>query len=113
MRTTDNTAFEIKVFFSNDPNNQGANGVMRIEPTAISPNIIAGYQGNSLASGLVGTTIAGGGGNDGINTVGSAYGTVSNGRYNNQRNFCAPSAVAIATASAVPSGTSWVAAETR
>ena len=58
--TTDNVAFEIRV------NNGGAatggnQRVMRFEPNATSPNIIGGFNGNSVTVGVVGATLAGGG----------------------------------------------------
>ncbi len=58
-------------------NNQRA---LRIEPGS-SPNIIGGYSGNSVANGVVGATIGGGGlsGNGNANRVTVSYGTIGGG----------------------------------
>jgi hypothetical protein len=50
--TTDNTALNFRV------NNQRA---LRLEPNATSPNVIGGYSENSVAAGVLGATIGGGG----------------------------------------------------
>jgi hypothetical protein len=60
--TTDNQAFEIHVF-ETDAADKGSKRVMRFEAKAVSPNIIGGYQGNSVSGGGDGNVIAGGGGN--------------------------------------------------
>jgi hypothetical protein len=72
--TTDDTPLVFKV------NNQTA---LRLEPNATSPNIIIGSSSNTVASGIHGATI-GGGGVSGIesNQVTGNYGTVSGGRAN-------------------------------
>lgn len=74
LGTTDNSPFEIHV------NTQRG---WRLEPNATSPNVIGGYSGNSVGSGVEGATI-GGGGNlaDGTNRVFFSYGTVGGGRNN-------------------------------
>ncbi|MFO7679882.1 MAG: tail fiber domain-containing protein, partial [Chloroflexota bacterium] len=70
--TTNNQALVFKV-----------NGLraLRLEPNATSPNVIGGYSGNSVAAGVVGATIGGGGQNDYgyINQVTGNYGTVGGG----------------------------------
>jgi hypothetical protein len=74
LGTTDNAALEIRV------NNARA---LRIEPTATSPNIIGGFSGNSVTSGVVGATISGGGESGGLtNRVTDNYGTVGGGVVN-------------------------------
>ncbi len=72
--TTDNQALEFKV------NSQRA---LRLEPNATSPNLIGGYSGNSVTSGVVGATIGGGGDSLNPNRVTDNYGTVGGG-YNNR-----------------------------
>ncbi len=52
LGTTDNQALEIKV---------NSNRVLRLEPNADSPNLIAGYKGNTITSGVKGSVIGGGG----------------------------------------------------
>jgi len=75
LGTTDNHALELRV------NNARA---LRLEPNATSPNVIGGYGGNSVASGVVGAAIGGGGATDHINqvTADADYATVSGGRGN-------------------------------
>ena len=57
----------------------------RSETTEGAPNVIAGHAGNSVAAGLVGVTIGGGGVIDFPNTVTHMgnFGTVGGGRFNN------------------------------
>jgi len=50
---------------------------------ATSPNIIGGYSGNGVSSGVMGATIGGGGAETHINSVTDDYGTVGGG-YENQ-----------------------------
>ncbi|MFO7740887.1 MAG: tail fiber domain-containing protein [Anaerolineae bacterium] len=58
-------------------------GSLRLLPHATSPNIVAGYSGNDVTTGVYGAAI-GGGGNDGdANHVTDAYGTIGGG-INNQ-----------------------------
>ncbi len=75
LGTTDNQPLVVKV------NGQRA---LRIEPTDSddAPNIIGGWSGNSVADGVVGATIAGGGLKDYPNQVTANYGTVGGGYYN-------------------------------
>jgi len=76
LGTTDNQPLILK-----------ANGlqVIRLEPTAISPNVIAGFADNQVLSGVVGATIAGGGRpDDGVgdpeyNWVRAHHGTIAGG----------------------------------
>jgi hypothetical protein len=58
------------------------NGALRLEADATSPNLIAGYSGNSVTSGVYGGTVGGGGQNGSVNSVTDNYGTVAGGRYN-------------------------------
>ncbi len=55
---------------------------LRLEPDTTSPNLIGGYIGNSVDSGVVGATIGGGGDSSYPNTVTDNYGTVGGGRRN-------------------------------
>jgi hypothetical protein len=55
---------------------------LRLEPDSTSPNLIGGYSGNSVDSGVVGATISGGGDSSYPNTVTDNYGTVGGGRRN-------------------------------
>ena len=71
--TTDNVAFNIRV---NDLRG------FRIEP-ASSPNVIGGFNGNSVATGAVGATVAGGGLLGATNRVTDQFGVVGGG-FNNQ-----------------------------
>ncbi len=76
LGTSDNQAIEIKV------NNQRA---LRIEPTAQTNwiNIIGGSVGNTVAAGVYGVTIAGGGGPAAPNQATGNYAAIGGG-YNNQ-----------------------------
>jgi hypothetical protein len=73
LGTTDNTALEIRV------NNARA---LRLEPNDTSPNVIGGFSGNSVTSGVVGATIGGGGESGYTNRVTDDYGTIGGGGYN-------------------------------
>jgi hypothetical protein len=73
MGTTDNQALELRV------NNARA---LRLEPNATSPNVIGGYSGNSVAYGVVGATIGGGGSSEQTNQVTGNYDTVGGGEHN-------------------------------
>jgi len=73
LGTTDNVALELRV------NNARA---LRLEPNATSPNLIGGYSGNSVTSGVVGATIGGGGESGWTNRVTDNYGTVGGGSGN-------------------------------
>jgi hypothetical protein len=68
--TTDNKAFELHV------NNARA---LRLEPTVGIPNVVGGSALNVVTSGVVGATIAGGGG---MNLVHDDYGTIGGGSMN-------------------------------
>ena len=84
LGTADNQPLNVRV------NNQR---VLRLEPNAISPNIIGGNSANFALPGVRGATISGGGVptgdtdpnfvNEGPNRVTDAYGTIAGG-YNNQ-----------------------------
>jgi trimeric autotransporter adhesin len=73
LGTSDNQALEIKV--------SGAR-VLRLEPHATSPNLIGGYSGNSVTSGVYGAVIGGGGTGGLLNRVTDAYGMVGGGERN-------------------------------
>jgi hypothetical protein len=79
LGTTDDQPLEFKV------NNQRA---LRLEPTDLSGvNLVGGWSGNSVAPGVVGATVAGGGAGNyyGLawtNRVDAHFGTVSGGRGN-------------------------------
>lgn len=74
LGTTDDEALELHV------NGERA---LRLEPNATSPNLIGGYSGNTIESGAVGATIAGGGAASEENRVFYDYGTIGGG-WNNQ-----------------------------
>src|SRR5438445_7806714 len=79
--TTDNQAFEIHVY-DGDASNKGSKRVMRYESASSGPNIIGGYQGNSI-SGANGSIVAGGGSNNVENRItGGSYATISGGDSN-------------------------------
>jgi len=79
LGTTDNVALNFRV------NNQR---VMRFEPSAIGPNVLGGFSGNTITSGVIGATIAGGGqtddggGGPDNNRVTDEFGTIGGGRGN-------------------------------
>jgi len=70
LGTTDNQALELRV---------NGTRVLRLEPNASSPNVIGGYFGNSVAAGLSGAVVAGGGNSSGPNSVTDSYDTVGGG----------------------------------
>jgi Chaperone of endosialidase len=70
LGTTDNKALELKVY---------GNRALRLEPNATSPNVIGGFSGNSVAAGVGGGTIAGGGWEGFPNTVDARFGSVGGG----------------------------------
>jgi hypothetical protein len=80
LGTTDNVALEMRV------NNQRA---LRMEPSASTPNLIGGYSGNSVAGGVVGTTIGGGGQASAINRATADFATVGGGEGNTALSFAA------------------------
>jgi hypothetical protein len=57
-------------------------GGPRTEPNATSPNVIGGFNGNSVTAGVVGATIGGGGDSLDPNRVTDDYGTVGGGHGN-------------------------------
>lgn len=61
--------------------NFGVNGypALRLEPTALSPNIIAGFAGNAVTDGAVGAAVLGGGTTNATNQVSASYATVAGG----------------------------------
>ncbi len=70
LGTTDNQPLELKV---------NSARALRLEPGASSVNVIGGYNGNSVAVGAQGATIAGGGSAGMQNTVGAYYAAVGGG----------------------------------
>ncbi len=56
---------------------------LRLEPNAFGPNVIGGYNGNSVTAGAYGAAIGGGGTSGNTNRVTDDYGTVGGG-VNNQ-----------------------------
>ena len=73
LGTTDNKPLDFRV------NNARA---LRIQPTTDTANLIGGHSGNSVAPGVLGATIAGGGTANRINRVMGNYGTISGGAWN-------------------------------
>ncbi len=73
LGTTDNVTLTLAV---------SSTTALRLEPTAGTPNLIGGYSGNSVASGVVGATIAGGGGSGVVNQVTADYAVVGGGKNN-------------------------------
>jgi hypothetical protein len=78
LGTTDNVALEMRV------NNQQA---LRIEPTTGTPNLIGGYGGNSVAGGVVGAKIGGGGQASAINRASADFATIGGGEGNSALGF--------------------------
>jgi hypothetical protein len=72
-------------------------GALRLEPTMQAPNVVGGYAGNSVVSGVVGATIGGGGDRPLIfpphtriyfnNTVSDSYAVVAGGSANSVNGF--------------------------
>jgi hypothetical protein len=73
LGTSDSEALEIKV---------NAARVLRFEPNASSPNLVGGYSGNWLTSGVYGATIGGGGEASYLNRVTDNLSTVGGGANN-------------------------------
>ncbi len=73
LGTTDNQALEIKV--------DGARA-LRIEPDSTSPNLMGGFSGNSVAGGIAGAVIGGGGQTGFENQVLADFATVGGGEAN-------------------------------
>jgi hypothetical protein len=80
LGTTNNVALEVRV------NNQRA---LRIEPSTSTPNLIGGHGGNSVAGGVAGATIGGGGQTGAINRVTADFATVGGGEGNTAMGFAA------------------------
>ena len=55
---------------------------LQIQQNGTSPNLIAGYSGNSVSSGIVGSVIGGGGASNQVNTITGNYGTIGGGLQN-------------------------------
>jgi len=73
LGTTDNKALELKVYNFR---------ALRLEPNETSPNLIGGFLGNSVAPGIYGATIGGGGQSGNINRVTGSYSTIAGGEGN-------------------------------
>ena len=85
LGTMDDEPFEIHVYDDYGMTNEGTGRVARIEPntgSSSSPNIILGFQGNNVSSGVKGATISGGGNSIGKNSVTADFGTISGGNVN-------------------------------
>jgi hypothetical protein len=80
LGTTDDVALEVRV------NNQGA---LRMEPTTGTPNLIGGHADNTVAAGVVGATIGGGGQVGAGNRAATDFATVSGGKGNAASGFAA------------------------
>jgi hypothetical protein len=70
LGTTDNLPLELHV------NGQRA---FRVEPTTDAPNVIGGYSGNAVSSGVYGAVIAGGGRSGNPQTAGGNYSAILGG----------------------------------
>lgn len=81
--TTDNVAFEIHVDETGIAT-EGRRRVWRVEPQALSPNIIGGYNANTLGLGVTaaGVFIGGGGTNGQFNRASDNYSIVVGGSFN-------------------------------
>lgn len=77
LGTTDNQALEVHVANSR---------VFRFEPNAASPNLIGGYFGNWITSGVYGATINGGGQDGLLSRVTDNFGTIGGGADNQAGN---------------------------
>jgi hypothetical protein len=78
LGTTDNAALELRV------NNVRA---LRLEPNAESPNVVGGFNGNTVTSGVAGAVIGGGGAaSPYFNRVTDGYGVVGGGAQNRAGN---------------------------
>ncbi len=73
LGTTDNVALELHV---------NSVRALRMEPDATSPNIVGGFNGNTVGGGIHGATIGGGGLSAFINQVNGDFGTVGGGANN-------------------------------
>ena len=90
--TTDDEPFEFHVYDSDPTANRGTKRVMRFSPHPVSPNILGGFQGNSIV-GAQGSFIGGGGANTSVpaparppgndyHEIASDYGIIGGGRAN-------------------------------
>jgi hypothetical protein len=82
LGTTDNQAFQIHVDNANTTGTDGRGRVMRFEPNATSANIIGGYSGNTVAAGVTGAIIAGGGQSTQVNSIAANSGFIGGGTAN-------------------------------
>ena len=73
LGTTDAVPLEIRV--DNRP-------ILRLEPNSMGPNLIGGQAQNSVAAGVYGATISGGGGPAGPHSIAAEFGTVGGGEKN-------------------------------
>lgn len=72
LGTLDNQPLELRT---------GTNGMLRLEPTADSPNVIGGSRANSVDSGIQGATIAGGGLMSYPNKIAANFATIGGGTF--------------------------------
>ncbi|MGE3802001.1 MAG: hypothetical protein AB7H80_13350, partial [Candidatus Kapaibacterium sp.] len=82
LGTTDNQPFEIHLFETSSSSTTGTRRVARFEPVdsvGAGPNIIFGYSGNLVSTGVFGGVIGGGGSNGSVNQVTANFGTVAGG----------------------------------
>jgi hypothetical protein len=96
-RTTGN----VEVFSVDGSGNftlNGSSGGLIVQANATSPNLVGGFSGNSVTSGVVGASIGGGGDNTATNRVTDDWGTVGGG-INNQAgdNAGSPASMRFAT----------------
>ena len=77
--TSDSVALELHVYDGDATASRGSKRVMRFEPNASSANIIAGFQGNNVQTGKVGSVVAGGGAYTDTNQSKSNYTNIGGG----------------------------------
>jgi hypothetical protein len=58
------------------------NDGLAVQQNSASPNIIAGFHGNSIGRGVVAATLSGGGAAGGVNTITANFGTIGGGDTN-------------------------------
>jgi len=80
LGTTDDVALEVRV---------DSQRALRLEPTTSTPNLIGGYGGNSVAGGVVGATIGGGGQSSAVNQATADFATIGGGEGNTALSFAA------------------------
>ena len=73
LGTTDGQSLELRV---------NSTRALRLEPTAGTPNVIGGFNGNFASNGVVGAMIGGGGQSGNANTIGGNYSSISGGANN-------------------------------